>query len=210
MKISNYKLCLIVYSWSFLLVGLSVYYSLRGAISAGIILPIYSYLKYVDKTSPTSYLLLSGRHSITGLAWGLLLGFIITGTTAFTASFYSGSLYLIWPWEDLANIVIIASLVEEILFRGFLLQKLLEVLPFYNATIITSLLFTVIHFPTWFCNGVNGADIYIEAAYIFVFSTLLSFVFYRTKSLWTSIILHAANNYSALAALGLAYTSPYL
>jgi len=192
-------------------IGVSVYYSYRGMVLAGVILPILIYLKYADKKKPLSYLLLSGQFSFTGFALGLLFGTVIVGTTALRAALTnSGSLYLMWPWEDLASIVLGASLTEEILFRGFLLQNFLGLLPFLQANILTSLMFTAVHLPTWLADGLTGWEIYSNAAYIFIFSCLLGYVFCRSRSLWTPIVLHAANNYSALAALGFVYISPYL
>lgn len=211
MKSNNYFFCMLIYSWAFLLVWVSVSFSLRGMVFAGILLPIFVYLKYVNKQKPLSYLMLSGQFSLSGLVLGFFLGAIIAGTTALKASLLnSGTLYLLWPWEDLANIVVGASLVEEILFRGLLLQKLIDLLSFFRANIVTSLLFTAIHLPTWLADGFTCSEIYSIAAYIFAFSLVLGYVFYRSRSLWAPIAMHAANNYAALAALGLVYTSPYL
>jgi len=85
------------------------------------------------------------------------------------------------------GIVILAPLGEELLFRGFL-QKFLEEhwQDVTRAVLITSLFFAIIHLnPFWLIQ-------------IYLLGVLLGYLAWRTGSIWSSFILHAANNLMAL------------
>ena len=81
------------------------------------------------------------------------------------------------------SVVIMAPLVEELAFRGFMYTRLKQGMPKWIAVIITSLIFGIVH----------GTIIW--AIYTFVFSLALIFVFERTKSLWSSILFHMSFNF---------------
>jgi len=86
-----------------------------------------------------------------------------------------------------------AGLAEEIVFRGLILQEFNKKLAFWKANIMTALLFLVIHYPIWIYNDFIfqfGSHIYI-----FLIGLLFGFVFKKTGSLWTVILLHAFHNY---------------
>ena len=79
--------------------------------------------------------------------------------------------------------VILAPVVEEIVFRGFLFQSYLRRFGFVLAMGLSTLLFVVIHYY-----GVNGS---ISVAFFGLGACAL----YRaTGSLWTAIIFHALTN----------------
>lgn len=80
------------------------------------------------------------------------------------------------------SVVIMAPLVEELTFRGFIYTRLKQGMAKWIAVILTSLLFGVVH----------GTIIW--AMYTFVFSLCLIYIFERTKSLWGCILFHMAFN----------------
>lgn len=80
------------------------------------------------------------------------------------------------------SVVIMAPLVEELTFRGFMYSRLKTGMPKWIAVIITSLVFGVVH----------GTIIW--ALYTFVFSLALICILERTKSLWGCILFHMAFN----------------
>lgn len=83
-------------------------------------------------------------------------------------------------------IAIVAPIVEELIFRGLMLSRFQKGMPTIVAVILSSLLFGLVH----------GQILWM--AYAFVLGLILSFVFIRTKSLVSSILLHFAfNSYSA-------------
>ena len=90
------------------------------------------------------------------------------------------------------NGVIIAPIIEEIVFRGYLLQKLQNNFTFWKANIIQSFLFVCIHFPQWFA---RGREITIfSCSWVLLFGILLGFLKRKTKWLWTCIIIHSIGN----------------
>ena len=104
------------------------------------------------------------------------------------------------------NTVFIAGIVEEILFRGYFLQKIKERFSFWKANLLVSLLFVSIHFPIWYVNAVKIAHNAVAwsqlIAFIFAFSLLQGWLFRKSDSLWPCIMMHMMNNFMALALFG--------
>ncbi|MYE55062.1 MAG: CPBP family intramembrane metalloprotease [Chloroflexi bacterium] len=83
------------------------------------------------------------------------------------------------------DIVVITPIVEEIVFRGFILAGLTLALGNIRGMIISSALFTVVHWDF---------DI---MPIIFVSGMLIAWLYMRTGSLWPPIALHALSNAAA-------------
>lgn len=97
-------------------------------------------------------------------------------------SFWDGLLILL-------GTVVVASVGEEAMFRGFLQSTLEQKTEAHRAVIMTSVSWAVIHMnPYW-------------AIEIFVMGIFLGYVAWRTKSLWPSILIHGMNNLVALVLL---------
>ena len=79
-------------------------------------------------------------------------------------------------------VVIMAPLVEELTFRGFMYTRLKQGMPKWIAVVLTSLVFGIVH----------GTIIW--AIYTFVFSLCLIYIFEKTKSLWACILFHMSFN----------------
>ena len=79
-------------------------------------------------------------------------------------------------------LVVMAPLAEELLFRGYLFGRLRHFVSFIPATIITSLLFGLVH-GQWNV----GVD-------VFILSLALCYLREKTQSLWPAIFLHATKN----------------
>lgn len=94
----------------------------------------------------------------------------------------------------ISDIIIACSvgISEEMVFRGWLLNSVLNEKNKYIAVIINSFLFLAIHFPVWIRNGVfltyitNGAFLQIM-----VLSIIFSFTFIRSKNIIVPAIIHA-------------------
>lgn len=80
-------------------------------------------------------------------------------------------------------VVIMAPLVEELTFRGFMYTRLKQGMPKWIAVIVSSLAFGIMH-----------GNI-IQGLYTFIFGFTLVYVLERTKSTWASIIFHMAFNF---------------
>jgi uncharacterized protein len=83
-------------------------------------------------------------------------------------------------------IAVAAPLVEELLFRGLLQTALAKYVPVWAAIIVSSLLFALVH----------GQPYAIPA--LMSLSIAFGYLYHRTGSLRTNIILHMANNIFAL------------
>jgi len=84
------------------------------------------------------------------------------------------------------GVVIIASISEEILFRGFLQVSLEKKGDITRAVILSSVTWTIIHInPYW-------------AIQIFVTGVIIGFLAWRTNSVFPSMIVHATNNFISL------------
>lgn len=80
------------------------------------------------------------------------------------------------------SVVIMAPLVEELTFRGFMYTRLKQGMPKWIAVILTSLVFGIVH------------GTLIWAIYTFVFSLALIYILERTKSIWACILFHMSFN----------------
>lgn len=83
--------------------------------------------------------------------------------------------------------VLMAPILEEVVFRGLVYTRLKKGLPLIAAAIVTSLAFGIAH----------GTIIW--AIYTFVFSMVLIWVFEKFQSLAACIVLHMAYNLSGMA-----------
>ncbi|EOP74682.1 CAAX amino protease [Bacillus cereus VDM006] len=74
---------------------------------------------------------------------------------------------------------IFAPIMEEVIFRGFFLQRMTFKWGIKRAVIVSSLIFGLGHFD------VVGA---------FVFGVVMCLLYIKTKNIWTNIAVHALNN----------------
>jgi len=80
---------------------------------------------------------------------------------------------------NLVLLVVMAPVVEELLFRGLLLPAWTARMGQSAAVVLSSLAFALLH---------------VDWLGSFIFSAVLSVVFLRTGRLWLPILIHAANN----------------
>jgi membrane protease YdiL (CAAX protease family) len=84
---------------------------------------------------------------------------------------------------DIVAIVVVAPVVEEILFRGFLLHRWAARWGTTTGVILSSAVFAILH---------------VELVGHFIFGVAMAALYVRTRSLWVSIAAHAVNNAFAL------------
>lgn len=75
----------------------------------------------------------------------------------------------------------IVPVIEELLFRRWLFRKALHLLPVIPAGLVVSAAFAWLHF---------------DFVHSFIFSSLLCYAYYKSRSLRLIVALHAANNLS--------------
>ena len=89
----------------------------------------------------------------------------------------------------IVTVVVMAPLFEEVIFRGVLLESTRARYGVVAAWLLSSAIFGIVHVhPTVVVNA-------------FVMGLVLAFIYLRTDSLWSAIILHAINNGIAYLAL---------
>lgn len=80
------------------------------------------------------------------------------------------------------TMVIIAPILEELIFRGFILDGLLKRYSPFKSILVSSLIFGLAHFNPWqFVTGFLGG-------------LFIGWVYLHTRSLTIAIIMHASNN----------------
>lgn len=92
------------------------------------------------------------------------------------------------------SMVIAAPILEELIFRGIILDGLLKSYSPVKSIIISSLLFGIVHLNPWQ---------FISAMIIGVFS---GWIYYKTKKISLSILIHMVNN--GLAFFAMASSTP--
>jgi uncharacterized protein len=90
---------------------------------------------------------------------------------------------------NLIAVIILAPLLEEFLFRGLLQNALRQKLEPVTAIIISSVIFAFFHY-----NNAQGALNIVLIPSLFVFALFLGFIYEKTRSLISSIILHSTFN----------------
>lgn len=172
--------------------------SLRVAIW---VVPVFVYLRVIDKVSPLEYLKLSTRVELKAIieSAAFIALYVIGGWALRDVSEGKPALAMreIHAAEALKVLVytVGAPVAEEILFRGFILRKLSEGMNFWPANFITSLLFVAVHWPYWFYSRGLHVSIIIDSILIYIFSLFMGFLVRRTNSLWPAIFGHLMNNY---------------
>ena len=87
------------------------------------------------------------------------------------------------------TIVIAAPILEELIFRGIILDGFLKKYTPLTSILISSALFAVVHLNPWQ---------FISALIIGIFS---GWVYYKTKKLTLSILIHFVNNLAAFSSV---------
>jgi membrane protease YdiL (CAAX protease family) len=95
-------------------------------------------------------------------------------------------------WNSVLGTSMLVGVIEEIPYRGFMLQKFAERVDFWLANLITSLLFLAVHLPGWIALNTLSADL---AVTVFVFGLAMGIVFKYSDSLLASIVTHSANDF---------------
>jgi membrane protease YdiL (CAAX protease family) len=92
------------------------------------------------------------------------------------------------PWLFMVGAVVIAPLVEEIFFRGFVFAGLRPRYGWKKAAIISSACFALIHLqPT-------------AIVPIFILGYFFAYLYHRSNSIWPAVLMHVSSNALALGA----------
>ena len=94
------------------------------------------------------------------------------------------------PWWLLVTGIVIAPIIEEIVFRGFIFAGFKQRYGWLNAALISSGLFAALHLQP------------LAMLPIFILGFIFAYLYHQSKSIWPGIILHVSSN---AIALGSAY-----
>src|SRR5262245_55756019 len=162
------------------------------------VVPVWLYLRYVDRVEPVEYLKLRRR-----VGRGLLYA---VGLTAVNLVGMIARFGMPHPdvtrvtWNSILGTSVLVGFIEEIPYRGFMLRKFAERFNFWLANLITSVLFLAIHLPGWMALHTLKIE---TAVTIFMFGFVMGAVFRWSDSLWTPIVTHSANDFLSYLIFGL-------
>jgi uncharacterized protein len=202
--------------WSFTEIVLYPFLRAQGGFLCDICSPIW---KIIIWLGPVAFILKHKQYSVliylklnnltfTTIIWGLLSACLIFGYNLFMHALFYGDIAIspgltITQW---VNTVLVAGLIEEILFRGYFLQTMRKTFSFWKANVLVSLMFVSIHFPIWYVNADHIAHHVVGwlqlITFIFFFSILQGWLFRKSGSLWPCIMMHMMNNFAAIAFYG--------
>jgi len=142
---------------------------------------------------------LSG-HVWRGIRWGLIGGAVYVLFGLVRAALHGLPIHAapLPPQKQLSGFLLV-PLVEEIAFRGFVLERLRRAWRFWIANGATALLFVAVHFPGWiFVEHARLADKVPLMVAIFLLGLFCGYVVEKSGSLWSSVLLHGINNLVSL------------
>ena len=94
----------------------------------------------------------------------------------------------------LIEIVLFVGITEEIVFRGWLLNALLNKMKQWSAILLNSLLFLFVHFPIWIYFEYDIFTILSNSLGVFGISIILCILFIKSKSIIIPIVFHMTWN----------------
>jgi uncharacterized protein len=98
-------------------------------------------------------------------------------------------------WPSILAGVFFSPIPEEILFRGFFLNRLSESLSFWKSNLIAALLFMLAHWPYWLSKNGFSLPVIKDSVNVFLLGCLFGWLMKKTNSLWPAIGAHIANNF---------------
>ena len=152
--------------------------------------PVLIHLRYVDGVDPFDYLKLTRR-----VGRGFVIALVLTIVNLLASIARYGVPHPTLErvtWNSMIGTSFLIGFIEEIPYRGFMLQKFAERMDFWLANLITSLLFLAIHLPGWLALHMLRADLAIT---IFIFGVVMAIVFRYADSLWAPIVAHSTNDF---------------
>lgn len=169
------------------------------------ILPVYYYIKRIEKKDFFSAIDLKFKVTFSDILTTLLIGGIFS-FSAILANILKYKKFVFWQQasgENLLLLVVLAlatGISEEILSRGFVLKRLYEESKnIYTSSFFASILFLFLHIPILFTNyKLTGDMLLLFLGTDLVLSLVNSFIFLQRRSLIIPILIHAFYNLSVI------------
>jgi uncharacterized protein len=169
------------------------------------VLPAFGYVYWVRHASPFRYLGISVMPPARKwLKYLVVIGLFLSAQIAFQSIVGENAPSLAGISITLSGILsfVVSPFLEELLFRGLLLQELAALLPRWGANLLTSLLFAGIHLPFWLSHGGMSGALLATTAGVFIFSLLAGWLYLDSSSIWPPTVAHIANNWVAALLIG--------
>lgn len=95
----------------------------------------------------------------------------------------------------LGVLLLLNPMLEEVLFRGYALRKLVEAgSSFWRANLEAALLFTLLHLPGWLFQGRHALECAVMGLQVAALGFVFGAVRGREGTLWSSVLIHVVNN----------------
>lgn len=193
--------------------GINVFFTISISLITLLVLYVYCLKKRKDITFPIIKTFSAHSKSVKyDMIFGSLFWFVVFPIVTFFSSIFDIFIYLLFKVKKipdqtaiyflkstlsnpfyflmaLITIVILAPILEEFFFRGFLQNFFKKYFNRWTSILITSIIFAFVHFS----NTQKLANITIVGS-IFIFSFFLGYVYEKQKSLISAIFLHATFN----------------
>ncbi len=99
------------------------------------------------------------------------------------------------PWLIVVAAIIIAPIVEELFFRGFLFSGLQKRYTWKKSAFISSSIFALLHVPIITSNLTYTINFFFEMFLpIFFIGYILAYLYYRSRSILLPMLVHCAIN----------------
>ncbi len=162
------------------------------------VLATYCMTRFVNRKPFTAVGLSLHPATFRELGWGLLLGFGMM-SVIFLAEYLLGEVRLVWrdfpPLKVLAVLgsgfvtFLVAAAAEELLFRGYVFQTLIQWITFLPAMLLMALVFALSHLANPHITILSTLNVGLAGIW-------LSFAYMKTRSLWLPIGLHFSWNFT--------------
>jgi len=167
------------------------------------VIPVIGLLIWFDKENPLSALAITT--SIKWKDWAFAFGVsVLYFVVVFVVEYFTSHRTLLPlmqapPSELLSTLITISfsPIVEELLFRGYVLHKLEENFSFRKANLLQAFLFTAMHLPNWIWTGGLQISLVATSLGVFLVGLLLGWVRKQTNSIFPPILVHIVNNFLA-------------
>jgi membrane protease YdiL (CAAX protease family) len=170
----------------------SKFLQLLAVLTPGIVL-----LKWADKRPIALLGIGLYKGTLKELSTGMLIGFVMIPSSIFilcltgvaTFSFNGFSIDLLMYLLSVLAILVISAAYEEILFRGYIFQSLIEGSNFWITLGIYSLLFGAAHLSN------KGVTVFTIAVTV-IAGVFLGVIYFKTRALWMCIGVHFIWNWT--------------
>lgn len=166
----------------------------------------YIFRRWIDKKSFISLGFSTQRRWREGLAGSMLAVFVIGASSLLLT--VTGHLKWMDILFDPKNLfisfvsILLISFYQELIFRGYILNNLMDSMPKWAALAITSIVFTVV-------TGLNSQFDFFVWMNQLVMGAILGLHYMYTRNLWFSICFHAAWLFVQGPLLGFALQMPF-